>query len=186
MFREKRPFVIRAERYVQISLHLLLRHVACGTWVIDQRSHRPAGSARRLQRPHLLHRYSGASEERPTLMLHKGHSVLIWCACWHLLEQSVPDTGRRAASSEQPPDKTARPMAATTNKWRRANILRLTTRVSDSRRQRTRDFNHSGLQPITVKTETHSGCDSTLFFGDFFMVSHLRTILRHVNSCRSK
>ena len=35
---------------------------------------------------------------------------------------------------------------------------RLTTRVSDSRWQRARDCNHSGLQPITVKTETHSGC----------------------------
>ena len=43
-----------------------------------------------------------------------------------------------------------------------SNMLRtgkgLTTRVSDSRWQRARDCNHSGLQPITVETETHSGC----------------------------
>ena len=28
----------------------------------------------------------------------------------------------------------------------------------DSRGQRTRNCNHSGLQPITVEIETHSGC----------------------------
>ena len=35
---------------------------------------------------------------------------------------------------------------------------RRTTWVSDSRWQRARDCCHRGLQPITVKTETHSGC----------------------------
>jgi hypothetical protein len=43
-------------------------------------------------------------------------------------------------------------------KYARDNIHSLTTRVSDSRWQRAHDCNHSGLQPITVETETHSGC----------------------------
>jgi len=37
-------------------------------------------------------------------------------------------------------------------------VLRRTTRVSDSRWQRTRNCNHSGLTILTVEIETHSGC----------------------------